>query len=283
MTKTLTLSDAGALAAILSAAERNAPVAYLTPAGNAIYAKARYIGGPSQVRDWAAEDRADVRDLYLHVTETRTSAPMAWLIRDLISAHRTWQFMTDIGPLIQPFKATRPETSSPERPYEPGELIEYVSHRAGVGGNAGQWVPGTFERWAENNTVHGYVRTLGKPHSLVLTLRPEVRPVPAETVSAARSWAADCQWADDADDIADLTGAQIAAGIQRHYAGGWAQFTADSAVRPAWNVTVNMTLTEHTTGPGEALENARNRITDRMPDARIGTINVKSDRASPWT
>lgn len=48
-----------------------------------------------------------------------------------------------------------------------------------------------------------------------------------ELISAARSWAADCQWL-DSEEIADLTDAQVVAGVQQHYDGGWAQFTEDS-------------------------------------------------------
>jgi hypothetical protein len=56
-----------------------------------------------------------------------------------------------------------------------------------------------------------------------------VRRVPPAVLSAARSWIADCEWADlyEAEDVADLTDAQVAAGIELHYAGGWAQFRRD--------------------------------------------------------
>ena len=41
----------------------------------------------------------------------------------------------------------------------------------------------------------------------------------------ARSWVADCVWADLETD--DLTDAALRAGIERHYDGGWAGFLAD--------------------------------------------------------
>jgi len=41
----------------------------------------------------------------------------------------------------------------------------------------------------------------------------------------ARDWIADCEWADD---TSALTDTQVARGIERHYAGGWRQFIADS-------------------------------------------------------
>lgn len=53
----------------------------------------------------------------------------------------------------------------------------------------------------------------------------------AGLISAARSWAADCEWAEGADDIADLTDAQIVAGIEARYDGGWAAFMQDGGYR----------------------------------------------------
>jgi hypothetical protein len=48
---------------------------------------------------------------------------------------------------------------------------------------------------------------------------------------AARSWVADCEWADLAGgDIADLSDIQVYAGVNRYYEGGWAAFvTAEDA------------------------------------------------------
>jgi hypothetical protein len=51
--------------------------------------------------------------------------------------------------------------------------------------------------------------------------------LPAELLSAARGWAADCEWIEDAEDIADITDEQVIAGIAAHYDGGWAQFARD--------------------------------------------------------
>ena len=48
------------------------------------------------------------------------------------------------------------------------------------------------------------------------------------TLEQARVWIGECVWGDlDPEDIASLSDAQIHAGINRHYAGGWAQFVKD--------------------------------------------------------
>jgi hypothetical protein len=51
----------------------------------------------------------------------------------------------------------------------------------------------------------------------------------ADVIREARRWAADCEWIEDREDIADLTDEQVIAGIRAHYDGGWAQFTRDVA------------------------------------------------------
>lgn len=44
-----------------------------------------------------------------------------------------------------------------------------------------------------------------------------------------RDWIADCQWRDlDGDEIAELTPAEMAKGIERNYDGGMRQFLADA-------------------------------------------------------
>lgn len=48
---------------------------------------------------------------------------------------------------------------------------------------------------------------------------------PAALVCEARGWIADC-W--PADEVGSLTDAQVIAGVNRHYAGGWRAFVADS-------------------------------------------------------
>jgi hypothetical protein len=45
-------------------------------------------------------------------------------------------------------------------------------------------------------------------------------------LSEARGWIADC-WAADEVDPQELTDTQVIAGVNRHYAGGWAGFLAD--------------------------------------------------------
>ena len=51
--------------------------------------------------------------------------------------------------------------------------------------------------------------------------------VTAAQVEAARAWALDCEWL-DSDQIAELPAGAIVRGVDEHYAGGWAQFVADS-------------------------------------------------------
>ena len=50
----------------------------------------------------------------------------------------------------------------------------------------------------------------------------------APTLEQARVWVSECVWADvDGPDIPRLSDRQVYAGINRHYAGGWAQFVSD--------------------------------------------------------
>jgi hypothetical protein len=47
-------------------------------------------------------------------------------------------------------------------------------------------------------------------------------------VREARAWLCDCVWADvDEDDILDLADAAIVRGVERHFEGGWAEFTRE--------------------------------------------------------
>ena len=49
-----------------------------------------------------------------------------------------------------------------------------------------------------------------------------------DTLEQARVWISECVWADvDGPDIPRLSDRQVYAGINRHYAGGWAQFVSD--------------------------------------------------------
>jgi hypothetical protein len=49
----------------------------------------------------------------------------------------------------------------------------------------------------------------------------------ADLLSEARGWAADQEWIETAEDIADMPDELIRRGIEEHYAGGWAQFARD--------------------------------------------------------
>ena len=166
----MTRFDAGAMHAIFGAAERNAVVGYLPPGSIRVaHGQARYIGGDDPARDFAAEARADIRDLYLAVRLANDSKYSFWKISDLILAYQASTFLVD---------------------------FDVAAFEAG-GGQAA--VPETMARAST-----------------------------PELISAARSWIADCEWANiGPDDIADLTDAQVVAGIQQHYEGGWAAFRID--------------------------------------------------------
>lgn len=50
-------------------------------------------------------------------------------------------------------------------------------------------------------------------------------------IAQAREWCSDCDWL-DSEDIADLTPAEVLAGVERHYEGGLAQFIKDGEAKP---------------------------------------------------
>lgn len=56
-------------------------------------------------------------------------------------------------------------------------------------------------------------------------------PTP-DDIAAMREWLAECTWADlETDDIAELSDADVIAGVRRHYVGGVEQF-----LRDAWSL-----------------------------------------------
>lgn len=55
----------------------------------------------------------------------------------------------------------------------------------------------------------------------------------AAELAAMRAWVADCEWADETEDLSD---AEIARGIEHHYGGGLAAFRADSGLEDASKV-----------------------------------------------
>jgi len=122
-----------------------------------------------------------------------------------------------------------------DRPFESGDLVEYVSRAwTAQGATRGQRIPGIFVRYTEGpGGKYVIVRGLTAPQHEYQVRRDEICRIDPELISAARSWIADCEWANiGPDDIADLAHIDVIAGIQQHYQGGWAQFTADGA-RPA--------------------------------------------------
>lgn len=55
-----------------------------------------------------------------------------------------------------------------------------------------------------------------------------VRIAKRRTVAAAADWLADCAWQDvEPEDFGGMPVEMIVRGVERHYAGGWAQFLAD--------------------------------------------------------
>ena len=50
-----------------------------------------------------------------------------------------------------------------------------------------------------------------------------------QLIREARGWLSDCVWADmEPEDFAGLGEAEVVAGVQIHYRGGWRQFVADA-------------------------------------------------------
>jgi hypothetical protein len=60
--------------------------------------------------------------------------------------------------------------------------------------------------------------------------RNDTSPAEPDALSEARRWIADCAWADlGPDAIDEITDAEVLAGVERHYDGGWSAFLADIA------------------------------------------------------
>jgi len=52
-------------------------------------------------------------------------------------------------------------------------------------------------------------------------------------LAEARDWIADCAWRNlEPEDVAGLSDAQVRAGVERHYEGGWEQFALDCGYEP---------------------------------------------------
>jgi hypothetical protein len=114
--------------------------------------------------------------------------------------------------------------------YDEGQLIEFDDTWAD--GNPVPR-PGLYLGDFDDDPDYAQVRRLGGggyPPGIAVTRLSRTRPVSGQVMRDARNWVADNVWAEDytADDIADLTDAQVAAGIEVHYTGGWAQFRRDA-------------------------------------------------------
>jgi hypothetical protein len=240
-----TLTDAGALTAILNAVARKATVARLNTEGTFCeYGTARYIGALATGvtgRGRVATHLSDVRELFLWVLRP-SGREEAWAIRNLIAGYRTGKFIADfdlaafeaaggqaaVPASVAAWKAAQggatPDAQAPVRAedLEFGKLVEIP---AGPARGTKRWIPFIFQ-YAENSGAH--VLTVNNAVHVAVPVAG-LRRIDPGLLSQARSWAADCEWAEDADDIADLSDAQIVAGVQRHYVGGWDAFREASA------------------------------------------------------
>jgi len=89
--QSLTLHDAGCLAAVLSVVDRRAKVGRMI--GGRIYlGEARSIG--TQDARFATDPRIDVRDLYVRVT-LDTGVEAFWLVSELMAEYPTGHFVPD--------------------------------------------------------------------------------------------------------------------------------------------------------------------------------------------
>lgn len=52
--------------------------------------------------------------------------------------------------------------------------------------------------------------------------------VTEQVIREARGWVGDCVWREEPEELAELPDAEILAGLDRHYAGGLAQFIRDT-------------------------------------------------------
>lgn len=64
-----------------------------------------------------------------------------------------------------------------------------------------------------------------------ITAGGEEFTLPQGTVNLMREWVLDCEWGEDAEYLSRMNAQQLATGIERHYAGGFAQFLRDSMVQ----------------------------------------------------
>jgi hypothetical protein len=85
----LTLTDALAVAELISYAQRNAKVARLTEGGRVVYGTARSIGDQ---RGNFLLNTEDVRDGYLRVT-SRIGVEYFWPVRELMAEYLTSEFV----------------------------------------------------------------------------------------------------------------------------------------------------------------------------------------------
>jgi hypothetical protein len=244
----MTLNDALALQALLSAVERKAVIARLDPTGAFVeIGEAQYIGR----YDHQADDGRDVRDLFLFVKlhgDWRQSVTgTAWLIRTLIRQHRTGHCITDFD--LAAFEAAGGQAAVP------ASLAEYRR----VNAHKAQPAPGTvFDREDVPVTkgllpagfpVYGECRICGEPvrcyditadwgHDSEFgepyRFAHPVTPAERFLMRQARAWVADSFSPDDLgdQDVGDLEDREVYGGVAAHFDGGWAGFMRTEFVAP---------------------------------------------------
>lgn len=231
----MTVGDALALQAILSAAQRKATVARLDPTGTFTeIGEAQRIGRYNH----QADDDRDVRDLFLHV-QRPSGRTEAWLIRTLIRQYRTGHFITDFD--TEAFEAAGGQAALPASLAEYRRASAHKAHpqpgtvydRENVPVTRGM-LPAQFPLYGECKACGEPVRCYditadwGHDHEFGRSYRFTHPVTPAERflIRQARAWIADSfdlsDFADQA--VGDLDDGEVYGGVAAHYDGGWAAF-----------------------------------------------------------
>lgn len=236
----MTVGDALALQAILSAAQRKATVARLDPTGTFVeIAEAQCIGR----YDHQADDDRDVRDLFLHVRlggwgRTRVTGT-AWLVRTLIRQYRTGHFITDfdqaafeaaggqaaLAASLAEYRRANAHKAHPQ----PGTVFDREDTPVTKG-----VLPAQFPLYGECKSCGEQVRCYditadwGHDSEFGRTYRFTHPVTPAERflIRQARHWIAECFSSSDLGDrdVGDLDDGDVYGAVAAHFDGGWAAF-----------------------------------------------------------
>lgn len=118
------------------------------------------------------------------------------------------------------------------QPFKRGDVVEYDL------ATDSQQVTAIFASYPDNNPEAVYAHVVPLGTRVRVQIRQScLRHAGPALISAARSWAADCQWEDInyEEDTAGLSDGQVVHGVNEHYAGGWEQFVRDgSETRSGW-------------------------------------------------